>query len=148
MLTGKTDLGNPHTTQQLDKLVKENQQYSEKIQYFERKYIQKCKRIDYLEKNVVYIITNNSREAKKEYKIGKTQDLKNRLSTYNTTEEHKVVFVQECDTREETDRLEKIVFTELSGVRIQANREWFCGEVEEMISTIKQCKAFIDSRKN
>jgi len=148
MLTGKTDIRNPQTTQELDKLAKENQQYAEKIQYFERKYIQKSRRREYTKKNIVYIITNNSREAKKEFKIGKTQDLTNRLSTYNTTEEHKVVFVQECDTPEEMDKLEKIVFSELSGLRIQANREWFCGEIEEMIRTIRECKAFIDRRKN
>jgi len=148
MLSGKTDIRNPQTTQQLDKLAKENQQYAEKIQYFERKYIQKSRRTEYVEKNVVYIITNNSRESKKEYKIGKTQDLTNRLSTYNTTEEHKVIFVQECDTPEEMDKLEKIVFSELSGLRIKANREWFSGEVEEMIRTVRECKAFIDRRKN
>ena len=143
MLTGKTDIRDPKTTQQLDQLAKENKQYAEKIEFFERKYIQRNRRLDYTEKSVVYIITTESREIKKEYKIGKTQDLTNRLSTYNTTEDHKVLFYLECDSQDEMNTLEKIVFTQLSHLRIRANREWFCGEVDEMIKTIKECKDFI-----
>jgi hypothetical protein len=143
MLTGKTDIRDSKTTRQLDQLVKENKQYSEKIEFFERKYIQRNRRVDYTEKSVVYIITTESRELKKEYKIGKTQDLTNRLSTYNTTEDHKVVFYLDCESQDEMNTLEKIVFAQLSHLRIRANREWFCGEVVEMIKTIKECKDFI-----
>jgi hypothetical protein len=143
MLTGKTDIRDSKTTRQLDQLVKENKQYSEKIEFFERKYIQRNRRVDYTEKSVVYIITTESRELKKEYKIGKTQDLTNRLSTYNTTEDHKVVFYLECESKDEMNTLEKIVFAQLSHLRIRANREWFCGEVVEIIKTIKECKDFI-----
>ena len=146
MLTGKTDIRDPKTTQQLDQLAKENKQYAEKIELFERKYIQRNKRVDYTEKSVVYIITTESRELKKEYKIGKTQDLTNRLSTYNTTEDHKAVFYLECESQDEMNTLEKIVFAQLSHLRIRANREWFCGEVDEMIKTIKKCKDFISSK--
>jgi hypothetical protein len=143
MLTGKTDIRDPKTTQQLDQLAKENKQYAEKIEFFERKYIQRNRRVDYTEKSVVYIITTESRELKKEYKIGKTQDLTNRLSTYNTTEDHKVLFYLECESQDEMNTLEKIVFAQLNHLRIRANREWFCGEVEQMIKTVKECKDFI-----
>jgi hypothetical protein len=143
MLTGKTDIRDSKTTQQLDQLSKENKQYAEKIEFFERKYIQRNRRVDYTDQNVVYIITTESRELKKEYKIGKTQDLTNRLSTYNTTEDHKVVFFLECESQDEMNTLEKIVFTQLSHLRIRADREWFCGEVEQMIKTVKECKDFI-----
>lgn len=140
MLTRNTDIRNLHTTKQLYELAKT-------VQYFERKYIQRGRRTDYPEKNVVYIITTDSRETKKEYKIGKTYNLTNRLSTYNTSEDHKVVFVQECDTPDEMAKLEKFVFAEMAGLRVRANREWFCGEVEEMIKVIKECKLFLDRGK-
>ena len=147
MLTGKTDIRDSKTTQQLDQLAKENKQYVEKIEFFERKYIQRNKRVGYTDQNVVYIITTESRELKKEYKIGKTQDLTNRLSTYNTTEDHKVVFFVECESQDEMNMLEKFVFLELAYLRIRANREWFCGEVEKIIKTIIECNEFVNRKK-
>ena len=143
LLIGKIDIRDSKTTLQLDQLSKENKKYAEKIELLERKYIQRNKRVRYTDQSVLYIITTESRGLKKEYKIGKTQDLTNRLSSYNTTEDHKVVFYIECETQDEMNTLEKIVFVQLNHLRIQVNREWFCGEVDEMIRTIKDCKDFI-----
>ena len=134
-------------TNQIDKLSKENKQYSEKIRLLEKKFIKKNRREDYTQQNVVYIITTEARELKREYKIGKTQDLKKRLSTYNTSEDHKVIFYVECKSSDEMNLLEKFVFIELADIRIRANREWFCGDVDDMIKSIKECNGFIN-RKN
>ncbi len=57
------------------------------------------------------------------------------LISPDTTEDRKVVFVQECETSEEMNKLEKIVFAEMTGLRV---RQWFCREVEEMIRIIRE----------
>jgi hypothetical protein len=75
--------------------------------------------------NVVYILTTLSLEKDRRYILGKASNLTNRLSTYNKTDEHKVVFYQECKNKEIMNLLEPLVFQKLEKYREQANRERF-----------------------
>ena len=51
--------------------------------------------------------------------------LTNRLSTYNKTDEHDVVYYQECPDVESMSVVETMVFQRLKKHREQANRERF-----------------------
>jgi hypothetical protein len=82
-------------------------------------------------------------------KIGKTVNLKSRLSNYNTGVEHKVVYYKECKNEEEMRTIEEIIFFKLREFRETANRERFILPVEKDISfftnTIDLCIALFDS---
>ena len=49
----------------------------------------------------------------------------NRLSTYNKTDEHEVVYFRGCGSKERMGLLEGMVFQKLEKYREQANRERF-----------------------
>jgi hypothetical protein len=97
-------------------------------------------------KNVVYIVTNEYKEAQGHYKIGKAQDLQKRLSVYNTSEEHKVTYYISCKTKKKMDILEQIVHDKLENKRVEANREWFESENngEDFIKLLDECKIFVN----
>ncbi len=63
-------------------------------------YAKKQPRTNFPEKNVVYIITTADLLSQRIYIIGKAQDLKARLSTYNKTCEHQVIYYKSCGTVE------------------------------------------------
>ena len=57
--------------------------------------------------------------------MGKASNLTNRLSGYNKTEEHEVVFYKECSSSEIMSSVETVIFQKLEQYRQQANRERF-----------------------
>lgn len=54
-----------------------------KIESLTKKYVKKQKRVDYKERNVVYILTTDLMKKERRYILGKAVNLTNRLSTYN-----------------------------------------------------------------
>jgi excinuclease UvrABC nuclease subunit len=72
--------------------------------------------------NVVYILTSPKNRC---YIIGKARVLKNRLSTYNKSAEHDVVYYKSCLTKENMDIVEKIVLDKLDKYKEKANRDRF-----------------------
>ena len=118
-----------------------------RIKLLENKVLKKQSRKSYENsKNVVYIITTEYKEAQGHYKIGKAQDLQKRLSVYNTSEEHKVIYYINCKTKKKMDILEQIVHDKLENKRVEANREWFESENngEDFIKILDDCKIFIN----
>ena len=88
-----------------------NNEIEDRIKNLENKLIQKMKRESYENNNnVIYIVTTEHKKELGHYKIGKTQDLKKRLSTYNTTDNHEVVYYVSCKNKTNMDLLEKIIF--------------------------------------
>ena len=79
--------------------------------------------------------------------MGKATNLTNRLSTYNKTDEHEVIYYQSCKTKEDLAIIEKMIFRKLEPYREQANRERFVlpeGEsVSLFINTIKKSIEFL-----
>jgi len=143
MLTGKVDARNSKTTQELDIMNKDMKKYKSRIKLLENKVLKRQKReVFENDKNVVYIVTTEYREAQGHYKIGKTQDLQNRLSTFNTTDKHEVIYHTSCRNKETMDILEKAIHNKLENCRVEPNREWFKSEEdgEDFIKLIEEYK--------
>jgi hypothetical protein len=59
------------------------------------------------------------------YILGKAVDLTSRLSTYNKSDEHEVIFFASCKDAETMNIVENMSFSLLNEYREQANRERF-----------------------
>ena len=143
MLTGKVDIRDNKTTQELDKMNIENKLLKNRIKLLESKVLQKQSRETFEEnKNVIYIVTTEYKEAQGHYKIGKAQDLQKRLSVYNTTDKHEVIYNTSCKNKKSMDLLEQIVHMKLEDKRVEPNKEWFLSEEdgEDFIKVIEECK--------
>jgi hypothetical protein len=146
MLTGKVDIRDNKTTQELDIINKENKLLKNRIKLLESKVLQKQPRETFdNSKNVIYIVTTEYKEAQGHYKIGKTQDLQKRLSTYNTTDKHEVIYYTSCGDKETMDILEKLIHKKLNSKRVEPNKEWFESEDdgEDLIKIIEDCKKIL-----
>ena len=144
MMTGKVDISN---TKSFRELQKENKDKQLRIRYLEKKYLKRHSRVEYKERNIIYILTTQLLKQERRYILGKAINLTSRLSTYNKTDEHEVIYYQECG--EKMDVIETMVFSKLDKYREQANRERFIlpeGEnIEIFIDKIKECINFINS---
>ena len=96
--------------------------------------IKKQQRKDYPEKNVIYILTTEDNKKKRIYIIGKAQELKNRLSTYNKTSEHEVIYYKECKSKEVMNTVEQMVINKLQDYKEKANRDRFILPLEKDIT--------------
>jgi hypothetical protein len=122
MLNGKIDIGKTKSFQQLQL---ENKEQKLKIQQLTKKYVKSQPRIQYTAQNVIYILTTPTHKNERKYILGKASNLTNRLSVYNKTDEHEVVYYQSCGDEETMTIIEQLVFQRLKDYREQANRERF-----------------------
>ena len=83
MMTGKVDITN---TKSYKELQKENNNKELKIQFLTKKYVKRQPRVDYQERNVVYILTTANMKKERRYILGKADNLTNRLSVYNKSD--------------------------------------------------------------
>jgi hypothetical protein len=138
MMTGKVDISNTKTYK---KIQKENKK-------LKNKYVKRHPRVEYKEKYVIYILTTRLMQKERRYIMGKATNLTSRLSTYNKSDEHRVVYYQECGDEETMSLVENMVFHHLQKYREKANRERFIlPENEEIIlfsnwikKSIEYCK--------
>ena len=149
MMTGKVDITN---TKSYRELKEDNKNKQLKIQLMTKKYVKKQHRTQYDERNVVYILTTANMKKERLYILGKATNLTSRLSVYNKSDEHEVVYYQECPDEEIMSIVESLVFCKLKEYREQANRERFLlPEVEKVdlfINTIKECIKFVKEGRN
>ena len=110
----------------------------QKIQLLEDLYVKKQKRTEYPKKNVIYVLTTEDNKKKRIYIIGKSKLLKKRLSTYNKTSEHEVIYYRGCKTENDMNIAEQMVLTKLQEHKEKANRDRFILPIEYDI------KYFID----
>ena len=68
----------------------------QEIQLLKDSFIKKQKRINY-PNNVIYMLTTEDNKKNRIYIIGKTLNLQNRLSSYNKTSEHEVIYYKQCN---------------------------------------------------
>lgn len=129
ILTGSFAIQKEKTNLELEKLAAQNLIYAKKIDSLEKKLLEKRERVNY-PSNTIYLVSTQNREKNGEFKIGKASNLKNRLSTLNTSEEHTVYFYLACKNTKEMNILEKIIHNQLEPQRITPNREWFRGSVK------------------
>jgi hypothetical protein len=94
------------------------------VKALEKKYLRKKKRESYPE-FVVYLITNEDLLRRRTYIVGCATSLKNRLSTYNKTCEHSVVYFSECRGKDLMKVFESVILSKLSGYRESPNRDRF-----------------------
>jgi hypothetical protein len=105
-----------------------------KIKLLENTYLKKHKRTDYLEENVIYIVSTVENIKNRNYIIGKTKILKNRLSTYNKSTEHQVIYHKSCKNEDTLNIVEIIVLNKLKDYKEQANRDRFILPLEKDIT--------------
>jgi hypothetical protein len=124
------------------------EQKNEVITNMVKKYIKKQPRKQFDCRNVVYILTTPSLQKDRRFIIGKAKNLTSRLSTYNKTDEHEVIFYQECDQEDTMDILERLVLKKLDKYKEQANRERFIlpndKNIDYFIEIIKNSLEFLD----
>ncbi len=122
MMSSKIDITN---TTSYRELKQDNKNKQLKIQLITKKYVKKQPRIQYTESNVVYILTTVNMKKERRYIFGKATNLTSSLSVYSKSDEHEVVYYQECPDEERMSIVESLVFCKLKEYREQANRERF-----------------------
>jgi hypothetical protein len=136
MMTGKVDISNTKTYKEIHM---ENKTKDIRIRFLEKKYLKRRPRVEYKEKYVIYILTTRLMQKERRYIMGKATDLTKRLSTYNKSDEHRVVYHKGCGNEETMSLVENAVFHHLQKYREQANRERFILPEKEEISLFSSC---------
>jgi hypothetical protein len=118
-----------------------------RIKQLEAVCLSKQRRVEYPERNVIYMLTTDDHVKRRTYIIGKAKNLTQRLSTYNKTCDHTVVHYRECKNEEDMDTAETLVLNKLKDHREQANRDRFIlpegRDVSFFTDTIEQCVSFL-----
>jgi hypothetical protein len=126
--------------------------HEKKVKLFKDTYLKKQKRINYKEKNLIYILTTEYNKNKRIYLIGKCQNLTNRLNTYNRSCEHEVIYYKECLTIENMNLIEQIVLYKLKEYKEKSNRDRFIlpesKNILYFINIINECVNFINNDIN
>jgi hypothetical protein len=131
------DLKNKLEPAKTDEQLLENTEIKwrdQKIQLLEDCYLKKQKRKHYNEENVIYMVTTEDNKNKRIYIIGKAFNLTNRLSTYNKTAEHEVVYYRSAKNKEMLSVVESSILLKLDSYKEKANRDRFVLPVENDIS--------------
>ena len=105
-----------------------------RIKLLENMYLKKHSRVKYYDKNVIYILTNEYNKKYRNYILGKTVDLTNRLTSYNKSTEHEVVYYKSCKDEEIMNIVEIMVLTKLKDYKELANRDRFILPIDKNIS--------------
>ena len=116
---------------------------NQKVNDLEKRLKKNQPRVQYDGNNFIYILTTPTHELERTYIFGKTVNLTNRLSTYNKTTEHTVVYYRPCPSENVMDVAEKVIFSKLDTYRPDKNRERFVLPVDKtiefFIKTIDEC---------
>ena len=107
---------------------------NQEIKLLKNSYLKKQKREIYTVKPVIYVLTTEFHKKNRIYIIGKTINLKQRLSSYNKTCDHEVVYYKECPNEDTLNLVELNVLHKLKIYQEQANRDRFIVPVEHNIS--------------
>jgi hypothetical protein len=111
------------------KLIKKQEEKinrsTKKIKELESIVLKKQKREIYPESNLIYMLTTQDHKKRNTYIIGKATNLTDRLSTYNKTCDHEVVFYKSCENEENMNLSEKLILNKLDKYREVTNRDRF-----------------------
>jgi len=110
---------------------------NKRIKLLEDLTLQKQKRINYPDSNVIYLLTTEDNKKKRIYIVGKAESLKARLSTYNKTSEHEVVYYKGCKNKKHMNLVERMVLDKLEEYKEKANRDRFILPIEQDIKFFK-----------
>ena len=113
------------------------------IKLLKNAFLKNQKRKLYNQNNVIYMLTTKDYKEKRIYIIGKTKNLTNRLSVYNKTIDHEVVYYRECKNEDAMDFVEKHVLYKLNNYKEAENRERVILPIDKdisyFISIIDEC---------
>ncbi len=121
---------NKKSTEQNNIINKKNEEINELVNNFVKKKV----RTKYPDTNVIYLLTTEFHKKNNIYIVGKAKDLASRLSTYNKTCEHEVVYYASCENEEVLKVVENMVLTKLNSYREVANRDRFILPVGKPLS--------------
>ena len=130
-----------------NRIKEEKNRIEEEKNKLERKFIKKPKEI--IEgKNVVYLMTTEEAEVKREYIIGKSIDLNNRQDNYNHNKLHnfKIVHYISCKSPKIMDILESFILSDLGQYRNKFGRDVFLLPEDKDISVFMEVFDFILKR--
>jgi len=106
----------------------------ERIKLLEDTYLKRHDRVKYPDKNVIYLITNDYNKSNRNYIIGKAIDLTNRLTSYNKSSEHEVIYYKSCKDEATMHIVETMILNKLDMYKEVANRDRFILPIEKEIS--------------
>ena len=135
--------------QQLDVKDEELEKSQQEVKKLEKKYIRKSK-LKTSEKNVVYLVSSEESEKIREYVVGKSIDLSNRIKGYDSNKLHNfnVVYSRACSGVRTMDIVESMILSKLSKYRCKAGRDVFLlpeyMDIKLFTNTIDDCVNFLD----
>ena len=112
------------------KLLKEK---DNKIKLLQDTYVKRQEREKYSD-NVVYLITSEDNKKKRIYIVGIAVNLTQRLTSYNKSSEHEVIYFKSCESEENMELIEKIILGKLKPYREKANRDRFILPIDKEIN--------------
>lgn len=119
-----------------------------RIEQLEKTYLKKQKRHHFVDNNVIYIVTTEDNKLKRNYIVGKARNLTLRLSTYNKTAEHEVVYHRKCPDEHTMNIIESVVMKKLEKYRECANRDRFIlpedADISLFTNTVDASVAFFE----
>lgn len=153
IISDKVELGkeksNVELQEELNKIIKQLEEQTkinknleenlnktkEEYQFLENKVNRLQKRQSYPDKNVIYIITNEELKKERIFLLGKAVDLKIRLSSYNKSLEHEVIYYKSFKNMYHMNTAEMMVLYKLEQYRDKTSkRERFILPENEDIS--------------
>ena len=98
---------------------------TEENQDLANKFVRLQKRETFPDNNVVYIVTNDELEKERIFLLGKAVDMKNRLTSYNKSMEHKVVYYKSFKNMYQIKVAEMMVLYKLNQYKTKEKKERF-----------------------
>ena len=111
-------------------------------------FLKKQKRKNYPGKYMIYMLTTEEHKKNRNYIIGKTKNLKDRLSGYNKTLEHEVVYYKSTNSQQSMNIAEILILKKLRIYEEKSNRDRFILPIDKDISLftniIDNCIEFVN----
>lgn len=132
----------------------ENTNTNKELGFLENKFIRFQKRQKYSEKDVVYIITNEDLKKDRIYLIGKAVDLKKRMTNYNKSLEHEVIYYKGFKNMYHMKTAEMMLLYKLNKYRYEltSKKDKFILPEDEDISlftdVLDQCVKWFENIEN
>ena len=137
-----------------EKLIKKDIIIDQLIQQLDQKdktisrITKKQSRPQFKDQNVIYVLTTPFLKQSDTYIIGKAINLTTRLSTYNKSDEHEVVYYKQCKDEYLLVTTETIILDKLKEYKENGNRDRITipkdKTIENIIETINETILFIN----
>lgn len=151
LIKDENEIGDNNENKKYISTIKEQEKQllmkEHRIKRLEEVCLSKKRRVEYPERNVVYILTTDDHLKRRTYIIGKAKNLTTRLGTYNKTCDHTVIYYRECKNEDHMNIVETLVLNKLNDYREQSNRDRFILPENQEIGFFKKivddCVEFI-----